>query len=239
MTRKLIALNVALVVLLAAAGWRLWEMVESGKERQAAVVGQPLEPVETVTEPAVSLPPPAYIADYSPVAQQVLFFPDRNPNIEIEVAPPPPLPPLPLAHGVLDLGSGPTVILSTDENAPQRAYRAGDTIGEFTIVQVANDRLILDWEGGRITRSIEELKPSEVAQARPRRPTASKPKPSKAPSQVIGEAEKAGPSDVDLGGGIKACKPGDTAEPGTVVGGYKKVVTQTPFGKVCRWEPAQ
>jgi hypothetical protein len=238
LNRKLIALNVALVVLLAASGWRLWDMIERAREREEAVVGQALEPVEAVAEPAVSLPPPAYIAEYSPIAQQVLFFRDRNPNIEIEVAPPPPLPPLPVAHGVLDIGSGPTVILSEDGNGPQRGYQAGDTIGGFTIAQVANDRLLLDWEGGRISRTIEELSPKETAAVQ-RQPVKPKPKPAAAAKQVIGAAEKAGPSDIDMGGGIRACKPGDASEPGTVADGYKKVVTQTPFGRVCRWEPVQ
>jgi hypothetical protein len=41
---------------------------------------------------------------------------------------------------------------------------------------------------------------------------------------------------VDTGGGIRACAPGDTAPAGTMSDGYRKIVSETPFGKVCRWE---
>jgi hypothetical protein len=30
--------------------------------------------------------------------------------------------------------------------------------------------------------------------------------------------------------------PGDTTPAGTVRDGYRKLVTQTPFGNACRWE---
>ena len=40
-------------------------------------------------------------------------------------------------------------------------------------------------------------------------------------------------------GGVKPCVAGDNQPPGTVVAGYKKVVSQTPFGAACRWEPAK
>ncbi len=239
MSRKLIALDIALAVLVVAAGWRLWDEMSRGEERQEAVIGQPLEPAQLPAESSVPPPEPLQAADYATVAQRVLFFRDRNPDVVIEVAAPKPLPPMPVAHGVLDIGSGPTVILSDTATGAQQGYRIGDTFGEFKIVQITNDRLLLDWDGERISRTIAELKPDESEVAPPTRAAAPKPKPAKAQNGVIGKAEKAGPSDVDLGSGIKACKAGDTSPPGTVSGGYKKVVTETPFGKVCRWEPSQ
>ena len=38
-------------------------------------------------------------------------------------------------------------------------------------------------------------------------------------------------------GGVRTCVAGDTSPPGTVLEGYKKVVTRTMFGETCRWEP--
>ena len=40
-------------------------------------------------------------------------------------------------------------------------------------------------------------------------------------------------------GGVKPCVAGDNQPAGTVVAGYKKVVSQTPFGSTCRWESAK
>ena len=37
--------------------------------------------------------------------------------------------------------------------------------------------------------------------------------------------------------GFKQCLPDDSSPEGTVDKGYKKVVSQTPFGKACRWDP--
>ncbi len=43
----------------------------------------------------------------------------------------------------------------------------------------------------------------------------------------------------DVHGGVKPCVAGDNQPAGTVVGGYKKVVSRTPFDSPCRWEPAK
>ena len=40
----------------------------------------------------------------------------------------------------------------------------------------------------------------------------------------------------ETGTGIKGCQPGDNSPAGAVVDGYRKLVTETPFGKSCRWE---
>ena len=45
-----------------------------------------------------------------------------------------------------------------------------------------------------------------------------------------------GPSDIEMGPGMKACQPDDNSPAGTVVGKYRKVVSHTPFGAACRWE---
>jgi hypothetical protein len=42
-----------------------------------------------------------------------------------------------------------------------------------------------------------------------------------------------------MGNSTRACVPGDTTPPGTVQDGLRKVVSKTPFGESCRWEPAK
>jgi hypothetical protein len=41
---------------------------------------------------------------------------------------------------------------------------------------------------------------------------------------------------VDMGGGYRACVPGDNSPADTVAEGHKKVVAVTPFGTSCAWE---
>jgi hypothetical protein len=232
-------LNLALIVLIGATGWRLNSAMNQAEAKENSIVGKPLEQVEPPPPNPVDPPSPLSPGDYYDVARFLLFFPDRNPDVVIETAPPPPLPPMPVAHGVLDLGSGPTIILSEDDKAQQRAYQVGDVYEEFVISQISDTGVVFEWEGELISRSIEELKPAVKLPARTKT-AASKPQPSvaKPKGQVLGK-EIAGPSEIDMGGGIRACQPGDTTAAGTVVGGFKKVMSQTPFGNVCRWEPSQ
>ena len=38
------------------------------------------------------------------------------------------------------------------------------------------------------------------------------------------------------GANMRECQAGDTSPNGTVVAGYRKIITATPFGLQCRWE---
>jgi hypothetical protein len=235
------ALNLALMVLLVAAVWRLWGERDSARSRQVAVVGQALDPVEIAPSPPVEPPEPVLASDYIETAQQILFFQDRNPNVVIEAAPPKPLPPMPFAHGVLDIGSGPTVILSKESNGQQQAYLVGDRYEDFRIAEITPAGLVFEWEGDLIRRSIEELKPADKEPSATPQPTArTKPAAAKPKSAILGgDSVKPGPGDTEVGGGMRNCRPGDASAPGTVIGGYRKVISKTPFGENCRWEPAQ
>jgi mannose-6-phosphate isomerase-like protein (cupin superfamily) len=43
----------------------------------------------------------------------------------------------------------------------------------------------------------------------------------------------------DVGEGYRGCLPGDTSPSGTIVDGYRKVMTTSPFGVSCGWEKIQ
>lgn len=236
MTRKLHILNLALAALLALTGWQIRQRWLEAREREKRVLGRPPETAAPVPEPPLRAPEPLPASAYLEVAQRFLFSRDRNPDVIIEMAAPKPMPPLPVAHGILDLGSGPTAILSERSGQPQRAYRVGDRIGEFTLADVTASELAFVWEGKEIRKKLEELKPPEAPPPPEAPAPAAKPK-----TAVVATTTTvaSGPSDIDMGGGIRACRQGDTSPPGTVMNGYKKVVTATPFGQVCRWEPVK
>ena len=236
-------LNFALAALACLAGWRLWESSEDAASRKEKIIAQAVEAAQLPPAPPVDPPPPLSASQYFEVADKLLFFADRNPGVVIETVAPKPLPKLPVTHGILDLGAGPTVILSDGPNGNQGAYRVGDEFGDYEIVAITSQELVLKWEEGEVRRRLDELRPSQddsqrgsaVAVAAPAPPPA-------APKTAVlsrPAASLAGPGEINLGEGVKACQPGDTSPAGTIAGGYKKVVTRTPFGSMCRWEAVQ
>jgi hypothetical protein len=180
---------------------------------------------------------PVVPASYLEIAQKMLFSKDRNPDVLVEAVPPPPprpMPALPRFHGVMNLGDGPSAILSEKPDAQQREYRAGETIGEFKLLAVDGQQIVLEWEGKQISKLLDQVierSPPAGAQTPVR---SQEPPPPPKPVALA----KPGPG-ADVGKGFRACQPGDTSPPGTVIDGVRKVVSETPFGTSCRWEPVQ
>ena len=230
-------LDLLLVALTALAAWQLRQEWLAAKAREQAVLNQRVKPVPP--PPAAAQPAPAAVlpAHYNEIAQKMLFSKDRNPTVVVETAPlppPKPMPPLPIFRGVMNLGDGPVAILSEASNMPNREYRPGQQVGPFKLVAITAQEIVLDWEGKQIAKKVEDLaqrdEPREENTRRSESPAPSAPPPPPAPKV------QAGPG-VDIGKGVRACVPNDSTPPGTVVDGVRKVVTDSPFGPVCRWEP--
>lgn len=235
MNRRLLLLNLLLVALTALCGWQLRREWEAARAREAAVLGKAVKPVppapQGTAQPAAPLSPAAYID----IAEKMLFTRDRNPVVVVETAPPPPpkpMPPLPLFHGAMNLGDGPIAIMSEKANTPHREFRAGEHIGDFKLVAVSQREVVLDWEGKQVAKGVEQLA-EPAAQAQQAGPAQRTDAPAAPPPQV-----QAGPG-AEIGKGVRACVPNDSTPPGTVVDGLRKLVTDSPFGAVCRWEPVR
>ncbi|RPI16663.1 MAG: hypothetical protein EHM65_03485 [Acidobacteriales bacterium] len=234
MKRKLLLLNLALLVLVAAAGWQLRLKWIAGKAQERRVLQPVSKPPVPSTAGLPQAPPPANAGGYAEVAQKVLFSKDRNPNVVVEVAPPKPVPAFPTAHGVMNLGSGPVVLLSEKAGVASRGYSIGEKVGEFMLVALEGDELLLEWDGKQFKKRLQDLKPQPGTQvaAKVAAPAATGPV---APTVSASAPVVAGP-DAKVSEDLRSCVPGDTTPAGTVRDGYRKVVTQTPFGNACRWE---
>ena len=242
MTRRLLILNLVLLVALAAAGWRLRRDWLAARAREQGFLHQAVKPrpVQLVTPSKPAEPVTA--TSYAEIADKMLFTKDRNPTVVVEAAPPPPpkpMPPLPLLYGVMNLLNGTTAIMGEKVGAKHQGVRPGDQIGDFTLVAISKEEITLDWEGKPVTKKIDEMidrteTPQAVAGSSAQRETASAP--SKAPPAKSERAAEPAPG-VDVGNRLKACQRGDVSPAGTVSGGYRKVVSTTPFGESCRWEP--
>jgi len=235
--QRLLLLDVLLAGLIAFVGWRLHSMGRSTAEREQAV--RAAGPARVTARPEIPLPKmvPLVAGEYIEVAQKMLFAPDRNPNVIVEAAPKKVMPPLPVAHGTLELGGAIMALLSENPSAAHRAYTVGDSVGAFKLIAVSREDLTLEWEGERITRRLVELMAARARAGSPgsaagadAAPTAA----NTAPTTI--QTTAPGQPGIQLDTDMRACQPGDTSPAGTVSDGYKKIVQSTPFGNSCRWQ---
>ena len=244
MNRKLILLN---LVLLALAGWLFWTLrakwLESHRHEHTVLASSP--PRKPVFAPPQSpLSKPFAATEYNDVAQKMLFSKDRNPNVIVDPPPPPPpappppkMPDLPSYYGTMALFGDPVILLSLPKG-PQKKYHAGDKVGPFQLVSFDKEKVVFDWDGKIVERKPEELKESESA---PQQQVAEGPPTRVEPVKLIPDAPPDAPKisekiGADNGLGIHQCVAGDTTPPGTVIDGYKKVVTTNMFGQTCMWQ---
>ncbi len=244
MKPRLIALN---VILAAGAAAFAWEAQVRMHEAEAARQARFGKPVKAVTPPPLTpAPKPAAptAIQYEDVAKKNLFSPDRNDDIIVDppkVEAPKPMPPLPVVYGVMTLPSGVKISMAGKAGDPSRMLHAGDTISEFKIIALDAQNVTLEWNGKPVPKKIEDLidrsnrQPVAGAAAQVAGPAAPAPPAAQAPSGPVNEH----PTEANLGVVLtptsRACQPGDNSAVGAVVAGYKKVVTPTPFGPVCRW----
>ena len=237
MKGRLALLNLTLAVLAALGAWQLRVKWLEARAREAALSRQQVKP--PVTPPAIAFPPaqPASAINYADVAQRMLFSRDRNPNVEIDVVPPKPMPPLPVAVGVMAFGDVRSAILVAKAGAAQRAYEPGEMVGEFKLVSVDPEQLVFEWDGQTIVKKLEELmaqnRGAAAASAVEAAPAAPPPPPPV--TNTLVEPVKPGPG-AQMTPEMRACQAGDSSPAGTVVDGMRKIHTKTPFGEQCRWE---
>lgn len=238
--KRLTALNLLLVVLIAAGGWRLYARAQ---QRAAAEQQFLSRSVEAAPAPLLALPEkpePARPLDYFEIAAQLPFHPERNPEVIVEAPAPKPRPALPRYYGVMNFGGPPRVVLAVAAGQQQKSYQVGDRVGDFTLQAIASEGLTFDWEGETVTTPYHAIRDNTPppAPAGNSKPAAEKSQPKPAAAKTVSADAAKGPG-LDLGGNFKGCVEGDSTPSGTVVGGYRKLVTETPFGKSCRWEKVE
>lgn len=240
MIRRLILLNVVLMAVLGLLGYELRKKILETRSREAAILLMRITPLDVPVVVPLGKVAPIDAMTYQDSVAKNLFSKDRNPAPILDPPPPPPAPPpvpaFPVARGVMIWGGlPPTVVLSSAKGSnDQRGYHPGEKIGEWKIVSVDNQFIVLEWDGKQFKKRLDELMdrtPILVAEA----PAQQAPAAAAPATKSLSESKNG--QGADMGGGIKACVTGDTQAAGTVVSGLKKIVSQTPFGSVCRWEP--
>ena len=102
------------------------------------------------------------------------------------------------------------------------------------------DKITLDWNGKMVERKLEELAPKESPQqaAAPAPPATSSGTGVKALSSPAASLanDKNPQLGQDMGSGFRACVAGENSPAGTVLDGYRKVISQGLMGQSCFWE---
>ena len=238
MKRKLLLANLALLAAAVGGAVHLRREWAEARTREQAVLGKRLKPAPAPRMAAQPAAEAVKATVYSDIAQKMLFSKDRNPTVVVEPPPPPkvvPVPPLPLFHGVVNLGDGPIAIMSLGKG-PHRDFQPGDQVGEFTLVAVEDEELVLEWKGKTIRKRFDEILDRGAPAPQAGGPTAAAAAAAQAPKPVTPAPAEPG---ADLAGGMRACQAGDSSPAGTVADGMRKVIKPTPFGSRCYWESAK
>ena len=233
MNQKRWILNGVLIVAVAFTGWAFRSRWRDTRTHQSTVLATKVAAAPQPPFTPLPIEPPVTASTYAQIALQTLFDPSRNPTVVVEQPPPPPppvMPPLPLCYGVMNLGNGISAIMAENEKAMHQVLHPGERVGQFKLVDVNTDEIVLEWNGQQVRKLLTDLVAAPPAQAAAPVADNTPPPP---PTPV-----KAGPGE-DTGRGFKTCSMRDGLADGAESEGYRKKVYNTPFGPACRWEPVQ
>jgi hypothetical protein len=243
--RRILFINLALLGATVLLGYQIRKNWVASQTREKQMLAAKPATVAVAVPPPTPAPAVTPAASYADLAMRTLFAKDRNPNVIVEPPPPPPppppVPPFPYAYGVMDLGDGPMIAMAP-RGGKQKFYQKGAQVGEFKLVDIRPDKVVLEWNEKTFEKKLSDLadRTGGTQEANTPAPaTNAPPVMSQAPTPPPITKGDAAPSAIDIGGGIRGCNQGDTSPNGTVVGGMRKIVTSTPFGTNCRWEPVR
>jgi hypothetical protein len=247
-----IALNLLLLAGIGVVAWQArvrWNEAREARLSAVNLKGRPASLPRVAPEPKPDAPPATKYVD---VATNDLFSKDRNPTIVVEppkAEKPREMPPLPVVYGVMGLPSGIKALMAEKAGAPSKPVHAGDTIGEFKIASLDPQTVVFNWEGKDVSRKVEDLidrsshgEPAAGPAGNPAAPAPNTAGANQQPANPPPPTKPAPLAGVDVGSATRparTCAPGDTSPAGTVVDGYRKVITATPLVSICRWVPVQ
>ncbi len=244
MRKPIVLLNVVLLLLVVAlaAGIRVdWRRNHGRYTRLPAWPGTAAAAATTGATGA-----PARLLDSSEFVNRNLFSVDRNnvqPVIKREKRQ---APPLPVVSGTMNLGSGMIALMAEPSKAASGSFRrvkAGDEVGGYKIAEIAEHKVVLEFEGEKSTVDVYEsaasIGPAAVAGS-------SAPAPS-SQVQTVGTsptttADSSAPGSSPAIGGIIQNGGAMIAAPSnpegvTIEGDYRVTRKWTAFGMMTYREP--
>jgi hypothetical protein len=234
--RELILIIVGLVGLNILLGWflgRLWKDYRS--RARWLYAGASAQPAATLAAGSNQAGQPQSFVE---IVDRNVFSPLRGsqpPQPQEEAK----APKLPLLFGTMNLGDGRFALMAPGDQASPVSKRVlpGEEIGGYKLVSIGTSNVVLEWQEKKITLDISESArnvPGTVEK------TAS---PHPAPTSTAGSIANSGTTVAPLSGGASTSAARSSPRgafpdvpEGTVVGGKRKVLVQTPFGPAVQWQ---
>lgn len=242
MNRRMIALNVVLAALAIWAGIQWRSQYVAARARERRMYNAKVPPLAATPLPPLPAQPPVLATGYNEVAQKLLLHPSRNPDIAVDPPPPPPppppMPPLPKYHGQMNLDGDVVAILSAGKDDPPQEVKAGGVIGQFRLVDVNTRDITFQWRDQQVRKTLDQVLDTSQAQAAANSANVSSSAPAEAAPPPPAIKSQVGPVGEVSQFGRRACDPNDSYAEGSVVDGWRKVLSPTPFGKACYWDRA-
>lgn len=230
-SRRLILLNLALIVVLGASASRLYDdWLTYGRTHQVSAVQPDPEPQPMGL---AELSMPESIDEWSDVAVYNPFSFDRSDESAMRPESEIPRGPVPVLYGTLSIGSEKTALLVSAESRDSRAYRPtkiGQTIDGWTLVEVNNKSVVVELNTARETIVMND----PAARVRSQAGRAAATRNASAPNVVVTEEPTAStpPSRPGSRQTMAPARAGPEIPPG-----YEEVVT--PFGRKIRKVPGR
>ncbi|MBI4460967.1 MAG: hypothetical protein HY648_13040 [Acidobacteria bacterium] len=237
-TRQRIVLHGVLAV---AAIWMAWRLAaEWGHANlRYQVLAQARAQAAAPLLPSLSSRP---LPPAQEIVGQNLFSPDRNNNAAQEEKAATPPPPVPVVFGTMKLGADYEALLAERGSSAGSGFqrvKQGEQFSGYTVVEIRDEKVVLEFAGQKTTvdvyRSANSVpRPAGAAPAAaPAAPmvekTSAQPPPSPPPSTSPAVAAPAA-------AGAAAEPTGNPYETVTIEGNRRKIVLQTPFGPMIRYE---
>jgi hypothetical protein len=246
--RKLLILNLALVVLLAAGLVELRRQIHVARDRYS--IFDEASAAASATFPVSGEAGAVRPVDHMPIVERLLFSADRNPIVEVEA----PVievvkrPELPMLVGLMDFGKGPIALMTAEGDAAAKPVSIGEKVGEYVFRAATAERITLEWQGQTFDLLHSELanRPAAKAKAPVRETRAPATRRPVGAATASAAADASPKQSTSLGGkynigrqireGSHAADPKDSSPAGTVYQGYVKRERRTPFGTQAWWE---
>lgn len=244
MRKKLLALNLGLLILLGFGVWELRRQILAAQQRYE-ILNPAGGDKDVPPYPAPGRAAPVRPVEYMPVVEHMLFAKDRNPIVVVEEpAPAAPVkkPPLPYLAGVMDLGAGPIAMMAADSKKSPAPVAVGEKIGEYKFAGAGFDKIILEWNGEKIEIAQAELTgvstepETRNSGARSRAPAPPKTASATPLAGSVGSPDPKIGKEIPGRPGVFLPGPGDNSPHGTEHNGFVKTVRRTPFGTQSWWE---
>ena len=227
MRRQDLILTLLLILSLCGLGFKLYR----GWHNYAAQNGPQALEVRALT--GVSVPPPAPARDYSLIARQNPFHPDRNDTIALPADRAQPIGPPPLIYGSVILGNTRFALMATEQSPKAEQVSEGSMFNGYRLVKVSPESVVLDSGAGSqeimLYNALEKLHRQSAKTVA----ASSGPRPS-APAPVISSTSNPQPMQTDVANAGPVNLPPTPPSPATpaIAAPPGKVVMDTPFGPI-------